>query len=212
MNTRLVSTNSNENDHLRVYDLDTKLITKVKVNDVHDAYFTPDGSEMWSSSSGFLDKPSDRMVIYDPIAKTVKEEIHLKGRYPFHTLKVCSKGKKSKGCFKTIQKAINAAKPGDTVKVPHGTWKEGVKIQGAKKRFLKLIGDVQHPESVVLEGKSLKGAAKSNGVLINKANEVTVLGLRGDRSEIEQWHVPRAAKAQVAEAILDVVGELRGGR
>jgi len=85
-------TNSSENDHLRVYDLDTKLITKVKVNDVHDAFFTPDGSEMWSSSSGFLEKPSDRMVIYDPITKTVKQEIHLTGRYPFHTLKMFQDG------------------------------------------------------------------------------------------------------------------------
>ena len=85
-------TNSNENDHLRVYDLNTKLITRVKVNDVHDAYFTPDGSEMWSSSSGFLDKPSDRMVIYDPLTRTVKQEIHFKGRYPFHTLKVLQDG------------------------------------------------------------------------------------------------------------------------
>jgi YVTN family beta-propeller protein len=85
-------TNSNENDHLRVYDLDTKLITRVKVNDVHDAYFTPDGSEMWSSSSGFLDKPSDRMMIYDPLTKTAKQEIHFKGRYPFHTLKVFQDG------------------------------------------------------------------------------------------------------------------------
>jgi len=85
-------TNSNENDHLRVYDLDTKQITKVKVNDVHDAYFTPDGSEMWSSSSGFLEKPSDRMVIYDPVARKVKQEIHLKGRYPFHTLKAFQDG------------------------------------------------------------------------------------------------------------------------
>lgn len=85
-------TNSNENDHLRAYDLDTKKVTRVKVNDVHDAYFTPDGSEIWSSSSGFLNKPSDRMVIYDPIAKTVKQEIHLKGRYPFHTLKLFQDG------------------------------------------------------------------------------------------------------------------------
>jgi len=85
-------TNSGENDHLRVYDLDTKQITRVKVNDVHDVYFTPDGTEMWSSSSGFLDKPSDRMVIYDPVTKTVKQEIHLKGRYPFHTLKVFQDG------------------------------------------------------------------------------------------------------------------------
>jgi len=85
-------TNSNENDHLRVYDLDTKIITRVKVNDVHDAYFTPDGSEMWSSSSGFLDKPSDRMVIYDPLTRTVKQEVRFKGRYPFHTLKIFQDG------------------------------------------------------------------------------------------------------------------------
>lgn len=85
-------TNSSENDHLRSYDLDTKQIARVKVNDVHDAYFTPDGSELWSSSSGFLDKPSDRMIIYDPLTKTVKQEIHLKGRYPFHTLKLFQDG------------------------------------------------------------------------------------------------------------------------
>jgi len=85
-------TNSNENDHLRVYDLETKKITRVQVNDVHDAYFTPDGSEIWSSSSGFLDKPSDRMVIYDPIARKVKQELRFPGRYPFHTLKAFQDG------------------------------------------------------------------------------------------------------------------------
>lgn len=85
-------TNSNEADHLRVIDTVTKQITKVKVQDVHDAYFTPDGSEMWSSSSGFLDKPSDRMVIYDPNERKVKEEIHFAGRYPFHTLKPLQDG------------------------------------------------------------------------------------------------------------------------
>jgi len=80
-------TNSGEPDHLRVYDLGARAITKVSVQDVHDAFFTPDGSEMWSSSSGFLDKPSDRMVIYDPVARKVKQEIHFPGHYPFHTLK-----------------------------------------------------------------------------------------------------------------------------
>jgi YVTN family beta-propeller protein len=85
-------TNSNENDHLRVYDLESKRITRVQVNDVHDAYFTPDGSEIWTSSSGFLEKPSDRMVIYDPIARKVKQEIRLTGRYPFHTLKAFQDG------------------------------------------------------------------------------------------------------------------------
>ena len=85
-------TNSSENDHLRVIDTTTREITRVKVNDVHDAYFTPDGSEMWSGSSGFLDKPSDRMVIYDPVARKVKQEIHFTGRYPFHTLKPLQDG------------------------------------------------------------------------------------------------------------------------
>jgi YVTN family beta-propeller protein len=85
-------TNSNEANHLRVYDLETKKVTRVQVEDVHDAYFTPDGSEIWSSSSGFLGKPSDRMVIYDPIAKTVKQEVRFPGRYPFHTMKVFQDG------------------------------------------------------------------------------------------------------------------------
>jgi YVTN family beta-propeller protein len=81
-------TNSTEPDHLRAYDLGTNKITKFKVQDVHDAYYTPDQSEIWSSSSGFLDKPSDRMVIYDPDTFMVKEEIHLgTGHYPFHTTK-----------------------------------------------------------------------------------------------------------------------------
>src|SRR5437762_2204295 len=81
-------TNSNEPDHLRGYDLEKNQIMKFKVQDVHDAYYTPDQSEIWSSSSGFIDKPSDRMVIYDPDSFAVKEEIHLgANHYPFHTTK-----------------------------------------------------------------------------------------------------------------------------
>jgi phosphopantothenoylcysteine decarboxylase/phosphopantothenate--cysteine ligase len=54
-----------------------------------------------------------------------------------------------------------------------------------------------------------------------EANEVTILGMRdrrnrvgaaGDRSELERWDVPRAAKAAVAEAILDAVERLRNSR
>ncbi len=85
-------TNTSQADVLRVYDLSTKGVQLIKVGDVHDAYFTPDGSEVWSSSSGFIDKPSDRMVIYDVANKTVKQEIHLTGHYPFHTLKVLQDG------------------------------------------------------------------------------------------------------------------------
>src|SRR5664280_1231722 len=50
------------------------------------------------------------------------------------------------------------------------------------------------------------------------ANEVTILsarnrvGVAGERSEIQRRHVPRATKAQVAEAILDAVESLRASR
>ena len=81
----------------------------------------------------------------------------------------------------------------------------------------------EHGAGAVDSAREKLAAKRLDAVVVNdisradigfdaEANEVTVLGLRGDRSEIEQWHVPRAAKAQVAEAILDVVGELRGGR
>jgi YVTN family beta-propeller protein len=86
-------TNSNEVDHLRAYDLESGKITKFKVQDVHDAYYTPDQTEIWSSSSGFIDKPSDRMVIYDPDTFTVKQEIRLgANHYPFHTNKANQDG------------------------------------------------------------------------------------------------------------------------
>ena len=77
-------TNTAALDHLRLYDLETNKVTNVKVGDVHDVYFTPDFSELWSSSSGFLEQPSDRMVIYDPATRAVKETIRFPGRYPFH--------------------------------------------------------------------------------------------------------------------------------
>jgi hypothetical protein len=123
-----------------------------------------------------------------------------------HTLKVCAKGKKAKGCFKTIQKAIDKAKAGDTVKVPAGTYKEGLKIQGPKKRYLSLIGNTADPSKVVLEGKSLKGAAKANGVLVNGANEVTVRGFKAQNYNGNGFFVTNAKGYHLNDLIAKYVG------
>jgi YVTN family beta-propeller protein len=80
-------TNSSESDHLRVYDLVSGKITKFKVQDVHDVFFIPDSTELWTTSSGYVGVPSDRMVASDPWARTMKTEFHFTGRYPFHTMK-----------------------------------------------------------------------------------------------------------------------------
>src|SRR3954462_11472609 len=91
-----------------------------------------------------------------------------------HTLKVCKHGK---GCFKTIQKAIDKAKKGDTIKVAAGTYKGGVKISGQKKAYLRLIGNAKKPRSVVIDMKGAKGAKAQNGVLINNADNVEISGI-----------------------------------
>ena len=80
-------TNSDQADDLRVYDLTSGKITPFKVQDVHDVFFTPDASELWTTSSGFIGVPSDRIVVEDPATRTVKQEIRLAGAYPFHTMK-----------------------------------------------------------------------------------------------------------------------------
>jgi len=93
---------------------------------------------------------------------------------PFRTLEVCKKGCR----HRTIQSAVNAARPGDTVKVRNGVYREGLRVIGAAKRYLKLVGNPADPGKVVLEGKGLPKAKAQNGVLVNGADQVTVNGFK----------------------------------
>ena len=58
------------------------------------------------------------------------------------TFKVCPKiTKKAKkaGCkYTSVQKAVDKAKAGDTVKIADGVYGEGVLVSGAAKRYLKI--------------------------------------------------------------------------
>jgi hypothetical protein len=88
------------------------------------------------------------------------------------TLKVCKRGCQ----FKSIQKAINAAGKGTTIRVGEGTYKEGLTILSPRKDRVRLIGNPSDPSEVVLEGKGVRGSAAQNGVQVNNADGVTIDG------------------------------------
>jgi hypothetical protein len=97
-----------------------------------------------------------------------------KPKGPHRTRTVCKHG-----CdFRSIQKAVDRSRAGDTVKVRPGTYREGVFVTGAKKAYLRIIGDPAKPGRVVLNGKGLKGARANNAIFINGADEVTLRGLK----------------------------------
>src|SRR5262245_9307417 len=103
--------------------------------------------------------------------KPTKPKLQPKPHGPSHTLNVGNHAK-----FRTIQAAVKQAKAGDTIKVAHGTYREGVIVQGAGKRYLKIIGDPANPGKVLLEGKGLHGARAQNGIQVNGADNVTLRG------------------------------------
>ena len=87
---------------------------------------------------------------------------------PHKTYTVCAK----KCDFKSIQKAVDKARAGDTVRVKNGTYREAVKVNGSKKRHLKLIGNPKDPSKVLLKARG----SMQNGIFVNDADEVTVDG------------------------------------
>src|SRR4051795_13124516 len=68
---------------------------------------------------------------------------------PHKTYTVCKSG----CAFKSIQKAVDKARAGDTVRVKNGTYSEAVKINGSGKRYLKLVGNKSNPSKVLLKAR-----------------------------------------------------------
>ena len=93
-----------------------------------------------------------------------------KPRGPFKTHTVCKK--RGRCDFRTIQKAVDKAKPGDRISVRRGVYREAVTISGRKKRYLRIVGDRRKPRRVVLDGRG----RKQNGFFVNAADEVTIDG------------------------------------
>jgi hypothetical protein len=98
--------------------------------------------------------------------------VQKKPKGPFKTLRV---GKRER--YKTIQSAVNAAKPGDTIRIRPGVYRESVRVNGARKRYIKIIGDPRRPHRVVLEGSN----RLQNGIQVNGADAVTIRGIKARR-------------------------------
>lgn len=92
------------------------------------------------------------------------------------TLKVCKE--KKKDCYRSIQRAVNASRGGDTIKVAKGTYKEGVQVKNKGRKGLKIVGDAKNPAKVVLDGKKLKGLAAQNAFFVSGVDGVTIKGFK----------------------------------
>jgi hypothetical protein len=89
---------------------------------------------------------------------------------PHKTYTVCKR--RGRCDFTTIQKAVDKARAGDTIRVRNGVYREAVRITGSKKRYLRLIGNPARPEKVLLRARG----QMQNGFFVNEADEVTVDG------------------------------------
>src|SRR4051812_47361816 len=118
------------------------------------------------------------------------------------TLHVC----KEKGCFHSIQKAVNASRGGDTIKVANGKYKEGVQIENKKRHDLRIVGNAKKPNKVLLNGKGLKGADAQNAFMVNGVNDVTIKGFKARNYKANGFFVVNATGYTMTRLIAQHTG------
>ena len=137
---------------------------------------------------------------YGPSPKVRAQTPKPKGKGKAYT--VCKKG-----CFATkIQKAVDAAKPGDRIVVKHGTYKEGVKVKGAKKAWITIVGDPRNPDKVVLDGKGLKGIPAQNAIVVDGADGVRIEGFHAKNYLANGFFVRNVTGYVMTDLVAEHVG------
>jgi hypothetical protein len=119
------------------------------------------------------------------------------------TLHVC---KKDPDCFHSIQKAVNASRGGDTIKVANGKYKEGVQVENKKRHDLRIVGNAKKPNKVLLNGKGLKGADSQNAFLVNGVNDVTIKGFKAKNYKANGFFVVNATGYTMTRLIAEKTG------
>jgi hypothetical protein len=107
--------------------------------------------------------------------------------------------------YKTIQSAVAKAKPGDTIRIADGTYRESVRINGPSKRFIKLVGNVEDPHKVVLEGEG----KRQNGVTVNGADAVTIRGIKARRFKANGFFAVNVTGYAMDRLIAELPGTTR---
>jgi hypothetical protein len=125
-----------------------------------------------------------------------------KGKRATHVVCV----RKQRGCdFTRIQTAVNRARAGDRIMVRAGTYRESVSIRGARKSYLRIIGDPRNPRKVKLDGRRL-GNRGQNAVIINGADAVTLDGLHAVNYKANGFFVTNAVDYTFRHLIAEKTG------
>jgi hypothetical protein len=127
-----------------------------------------------------------------------------KPKGPHKTRTVC---KRAGRCdFRSIQKAVDASRAGDTIRIRPGVYREGVFVRGAKKSYLRIVGDPKHPRKVVLDGRHLKGARANNAFFVDGADQVTIRGIKARRYKGNGFFVTNAVGYTLRNLIAERTG------
>jgi hypothetical protein len=121
-----------------------------------------------------------------------------KPRGPFETHTVC---KRARRCdFTSIQRAVDAADPGDTIRVRPGTYREGVVVKGRRKSYLKILGTPRRPGRVVLEARRARGNNQT-GIRVDGADEVTISGMTAKNYKANGFFVVNAVGYELTKLL-----------
>jgi len=118
------------------------------------------------------------------------------------TLRVCPKGKT---CITSIQRAVTLSRPGDTISISPGIYRESVLIRGKKASGLRLVGNPKRPGDVILDGSALLSTTPA-AIAIRQTSNVSVSGLTVRSYPLAGITVSQSSSIRVADVVAHDTG------
>jgi hypothetical protein len=89
------------------------------------------------------------------------------------SLRVCPNGRT---CIKSIQRAVTLSRPGDTISISPGIYRESVLVRGRKHAGIRLVGNPKEPGDVIIDGSSVPSTTPA-GIAIQLTRDVSISGV-----------------------------------